>query len=449
MIIKKDPKTSEWQAMVRKYTVRHKDIDRLERMSWRQLPHLKRIKLFYPAWPYILLPHWQFSDTLRPTKKLSSKIAYTGKPTPEQLAIVNNINLFDIRTGIIEMKTGRWKWHVIMQLCDLFQETALIVVHNLTTLQDMVQKFKEFTDFVPWVYSSKKKDIKEITITTHSSFKSATQAFTWRFGVIIIDECDYNFSRDMLRSICTCDWDALFGLSGTPSRKELDINDMQLVFGDIIKYDNQDQSWYNIIPSIDRIEYISDRFYSFENRHDLKWQLINCEPRINYQIQYIKNYIETGKTKYWLLLVERKEQECLMYYERLKSEWIRCHMVNWDTKAQADEENINDILENWWIIIWTVWKVGRWKDIPFLDTIFLFFPNKFESSTIQAVGRWLRSYPWKTWCILVDWCDMPILKAQASSRMNTYTEEYWENVEVNYIRILDYIPTEVIVDSIL
>lgn len=36
-----------------------------------------------------------------------------------------------------------------MQLCDLFQETALIVVHNLTTLQDMVQKFKEFTDFVP------------------------------------------------------------------------------------------------------------------------------------------------------------------------------------------------------------------------------------------------------------------------------------------------------------
>ena len=49
-----------------------------------------------------------------------------------------------------------------MGITTLYQEPTLIVVHNLTTLQDMVEKFKEYTDYIPGVYSSKKKDIKEI-----------------------------------------------------------------------------------------------------------------------------------------------------------------------------------------------------------------------------------------------------------------------------------------------
>lgn len=336
------------------------------------------------------------------------------------------------------MKTGRWKSHVIMGITTLYQEPTLIVVHNLTTLQDMVEKFKEYTDYIPGVYSSKKKDIKEITITTHASFSKKVDEFKWKFGVVIIDECDYNFTNAMLDSICRCDCDALFWLSWTPQRKELDKDDMQLVFWDIIKITTQDNNWYNLLPDVERILYTTDRFFSFKDWHDLKNQLINDVWRIETQLDSLVQYIHSGKTRWGLLLVERKEQECEMYYQKLKDRWINCWIINGDTKADEDEKNISDAYNRWGIIIWTVWKVGRWKDIPFLDTIFLFFPNKFESSTVQAVGRGLRSFQGKKWCLLVDWCDMPILKSQAYERLQTYKNEYTENVKVTDIKILDY-----------
>lgn len=432
----------EGQLLVKKYTVKHKDIDRLEKMSRRPMPRLKWIKLYVPGWQYIYLPHWQFSHILEWKNIVSEKIEYSWSPTKEQASVLSEISLRGIRTWIIEMKTGRGKWHIIMQLCWMFQETALIVVHNLTTLQDMVGKFKEFTNIVPWVYSSKKKDIKEITITTHQSFRKKYAEFAGKFWLLIIDECDYNFTQDMLKAICLSDADALFWLSGTPSRKELDSDDMQLVFWSTLKVDTQDNNWYNIIPDIHRILYMTDRFFSFKDRHDLKSQMVMSKERTDMQVSFLINYITTGKTAYWLLLVDRKEQECDMYYEKLTANGINCCIINWDTKAKDDEDNIERMRNTWGIIIGTVGKVWRWKDIPFLDTVFLFFPNKFESSTIQAVGRWLRSYPWKTWCTLVDWCDLPILRAQASQRLLTYKSEYWENVNIEDTKVLDYLPQE-------
>ena len=406
------------------------------------MPRLKWIKLYVAQWQYMLLPPWQFWNALQKRFSLWEKIIYNGEPTEEQRQVITHIDLRWDRTGLIEMKTGRWKSHVIMWITTLYQEPTLIVVHNLTTLQDMVQKFKEYTNYVPGVYSSKKKDIKEITITTHASFSKKVEEFEGKFWVVIIDECDYNFTTSMLNAICKCDCDALFWLSWTPQRKELDKNDMQLVFGDLIKIKTQDSNWYNIIPDIQRILYTTDRFFSFRDRHDLKNKLIADIWRIQTQIGSLIQYVNSEQTKWGLLLVERKEQECDMYYKELKDRWIHCCIVNGDTKAEDDEKNISDIYSRGWIIIWTVGKMWRGKDIPFLDTIFLFFPNKFESSTVQAVGRGLRSFPGKRGCLLVDWCDMPILKNQAYERLQTYKNEYTEDVKVTDIKILDYTKEE-------
>lgn len=36
-----------------------------------------------------------------------------------------------------------------MQIADAFQTSTLILCHNIKTLEEMVEKFKEFTNIIP------------------------------------------------------------------------------------------------------------------------------------------------------------------------------------------------------------------------------------------------------------------------------------------------------------
>jgi superfamily II DNA or RNA helicase len=87
------------------------------------------------------------------------------------------------------------------------------------------------------------------------------------------------------------------------------------------------------------------------------------------------------------------------------------------------------MLSQQWVIIGTYHKIGRWVDIPPIDCIYFFFPNSFDSTAIQAVGRSLRSFPWKETVHLYDWNDTPILKWQGSKRLQVYKTEYKQKAE--------------------
>lgn len=376
---------------------------------------------------------------------LTNTFHYSGNMTKEQQAVIDIIDFTGVRTGLIEMKTGRWKSHVIMNIVNLFQEKTLIVVHNTGTLDDMVKKFEEFTNYEVGVWYGKKstkkksyKEIKDITITTHASFMQQYKEFSGKFGIVIIDECDYNFTESMIEAVCNSDIEWLFGLTATPQTQEFDRNDLELFFGRHIKISEQDVNWYNMVPDIIRILYYSDAFAEFESWHDLRDQLIMYEPRINKQMEYIHMMFATKQINIWVLLVSQKENECYMYAERWKNEHpdIPYVVINWDTKQKDDEEGVEMLKSKWkWLIIGTVGKIWRGKDIPMIDWVFLFFPNKFENSTIQAVWRWLRHYPGKTRCLLIDWVDTPALVWQAAARLKTYKKEYTENVKIADIHL--------------
>ena len=56
--------------------------------------------------------------------------------------------------------------------------TALVLVHNVKTLTEMLGKFKEYVTvdgkpFEPGAWYGKKKVLKEITVSTHDSFVNA------------------------------------------------------------------------------------------------------------------------------------------------------------------------------------------------------------------------------------------------------------------------------------
>ena len=110
----------------------------------------------------------------------------------------------DYRCGIVHMKTGRGKSQMVMKMVSYFKTRTLILTHNVDTLNEMVQKFKECAGYEIGTFYGKKKVIRDITVSTHASFrdKLAHDPFN-RFDVLIVDEMDANFSDKMIQAICT------------------------------------------------------------------------------------------------------------------------------------------------------------------------------------------------------------------------------------------------------
>lgn len=427
----------EWcKELVAKYKVENKDLGRQERIQGRKLPRLRWMKLYLYSkkMESVYFPIGQFNSLLKPKseKKLSEKISYKTTTDPkvleaikdlvyEQEDILADIWINNMRTGLIEMKTWRGKGNLIIKLCEHFQEKTLILVHNIKTLEEMKEKFEKFSDYSPWVYYSKKKKLKEITITTHKSFVLSHAEFKGKFSIIIYDEADVNLSDKMIRSLILADVEGLFWLTWTPYRQELSTQDLTLIFWPHLRVSGQENNGYNIIPKIYRLKYTSDDFFSFENFHDLKEQLINNKKRLDSQIKFIKK----AYPKIWaaLLLVDRIV-ECSTYCNALKEAWIPTCIVNGKTNTTEDNKNIKDMVDKKWIIVATSGKMSRWVDIPAIDSVFLFYPNRYQWSTVQAVWRSLRTFPWKDKVRLFDRCDLPILRWQADHRLATYKKEY-------------------------
>lgn len=367
---------------------------------------------------------------------------YTGTLTEEQEYVMDKIERrreLKYYTGLINMKTGKGKSHIIMNIVKTLQAPTIILCHNIKTLLEMVDKFKEFMDYEPWVWYESKKNLKDITITTHDSFVINEWQFDKHFDVIIYDECDYDLSQQMFNALCRSGAKALYGLTGTPYSKHFNNADMQKIFGKEISYQ---QNWelrgYNMIPQIETYRYTSDAFkeYEYANWAEEKQCLVDDKDRLKQQITLIDHKIQQGR-KTILVLTERVE-EAKNYYEALEalreSQLTKpiCILANLlitgETKIAQDNKEIAMFVGNKLnapvVIVWTVWKMARWVDIPAIDTIMLFSALHFRWTVVQAVGRCLRNSSEKNHPLLVDWQDYPILKNQWYERKKAYIKEY-------------------------
>jgi len=369
------------------------------------------------------------------------EIEYKWTLTEEQNKILDIVKSrhkdHNYNCWLINMKTWRWKSHIIMAITSFFGTKTLVLCHNRKTLVEMVDKFKEFTDVTPWVYYSNKKDIKPITITTHDSFV-LNWWIIWNndWDTILYDECDYNTSKDMLQALCMTNAVNVYGLTWTPYRKDLNNSDLQKIFGKEICVHETVEASYNMIPTITQIKYQSPTRWSYEfsNWAEQKQCLVDDEHRLSKQVDMV-SYL-TKKHKTILILTERVE-EADHYYDKLcDSTKSRIILITWKTKLKDDNKSIKEWIWTWpCIIIWTVGKMARGVDIPAIDCICMFSALHFRWTTVQAVWRALRDYPWKDRVFVYDWCDYPMLSKQAFERRKSYMKEY--NLTLNQIKQYD------------
>jgi len=356
-------------------------------------------------------------------------IKYSWSPTTEQQSILSVIkersDKYKYNWWLIIMKTWRWKSHIICQILDFYKKKTLISVHNIKTLFEMKDKIWSFLQWTYklWTFFWQSKILWDIVITTHTSLNKAN----WRIvinweefkpEILLYDEADRNVSETMIKTFCNMKVKWMYWLTWTPNSKNLKEKDLCKIFWKAI---SSKQWWYNVIPVVKYIKYRTSEDYDFSNYAELRQCLTDDKDRFNDQIKYIKHIMKYRK--YWLLLSDRVE-EVENFYEALKDLDFNVILIHGWTDVKVDEKKISESSWKKTLIIWTSWKMSRWVDIPEIDTVFLFYPNKFESATIQAVWRWLRNCEWKTNTLLVDWADYPILKNQLYNRWKTYRSEY-------------------------
>lgn len=358
-------------------------------------------------------------------------IKYTWTPSSEQAEILTNImersTVYWYHWWLVVMKTGRGKSHMIAQTVAFHKQKTIISVHNIKTLHEMVEKLSIFLwgNFRIWEYYGQKKKMWDIIVTTHTSLNKCNWRIVIKWEefkpkILMYDEADRNLSHTMIQTFCNMDLAWMYGLTWTPQAKHLTEKDLNKIFWKSIR---SDKWWYNLVPVVKYIRYRTTEDYRFTNYHELRECLMWDQDRLDAQVKYIKHVMKYRQC--WLLMSDRR-LEVEAYYEELKDEWYEVILIHGDTKVKDDNELIEKTVYSWkkTLIIWTSGKMSRWVDIPPIDTIFLFYPNKFESATIQAVGRWLRKFDNKINTLLVDWCDYPIMKNQMYERWKTYRNEY-------------------------
>ncbi len=336
---------------------------------------------------------------------------------------------FNYRAWLIKLKTWMWKSKVIIDVTNYYQTNTLILVHNIKTLWEIFEKFKDFTNIEPKIYGWWKKEIWNITIMTKKSFCLDSEKIKQEFSLVLIDEAPVQFSKTLWNWINKFfhwkKWVALYWLSWTPYKDFLQEEDLEKYFWKIINVENN----YNIIPEFIFYDYKFKWMYEYETPAEMRTVIADNQDRLSKQIIEIEKIFFQNKNRKCLLVLTDRKQEVDNIFNILseKQEFVFC--ITWNTKIKEDQENLDLAkieIKEWRqvIIIWTIQKVWVWVDIPYIDTIFLASAIKFKSTVIQAIWRGLRKSEWKSNVLVWVWNDLPILKNQKTEKAKTILSEY-------------------------
>ena len=341
---------------------------------------------------------------------------------------------------VIHMGTWRGKsWVIYNAICEKRVKT-LILCHNIQTADTMYEGIIKNTTIpkeMVWLVHSKSKHPRTgiIDVMTHASFVKNFKQLTNTYWMICYDECDYNLSFPVRNDYDCMVWALiylspkyLYGFTGTPYRAEGGVEVLNRIFGEVWTYSDE----YNYTPNITQVFYKYTWTYDFETFWELMQRLNECEDRKKKQIQIYDKY----KRK-WNLVLTKSVKES----EEINKLIPWSILLNGMLKGKELENNmtlVNNAIDGnlGFTIVGTIDKMGRGVDIPPIDTLFMFSPVRFRWTVVQAVGRALRKYPGKSDVIILDWCDMPLLKKQQKERLKDYQNEYGiEKKSFNFINI--------------
>lgn len=409
----------------KKYTILNKDVEwmRVAKKKWYWFK--RNINLYTKDF---YLPNWaKQHQPQKPNRHTNTPIDVKYNWNLKESQMEALLHIIVNEWWLIEAPTWYWKSHLVMALVAHYKLKTLIVTPTKKLVAEMVEKFKEFTNYIPWTYYSDWKEVKDITITTHMSFVDdiLNKKELPKFDLVCIDELDTGLSPAMIEALCYCDCNILVWLTWTAYRQNMDSKDLELIFGPYIKV------WeYQIKPSsfthyVYKRDWLRQAQIDYTNWHTVRESILANKERY----ENIKKTIAEIREKSFLtlILLDRNSE-----VEKFSLDFPEALVITWQTKIKDDVEWIEKLKKSWGLIIWALKKMYRWVDIPEIDYVLIASPIKFQSTVIQSIWRALRSHKDKKevniWII-----NDNVLNTQRYQQTSVIKQQYWLNPAVVYI----------------
>ena len=255
---------------------------------------------------------------------------------------------------------------------------------NATQCRDRLAEF--FGEDKVGMFYSEKKEFKEITVVVYPSYGKFLELYNWQFDTLIIDECDLFLSDDMRLWTIYTKAQYKYWLTGTPYNETFKQEDMQLRRGRIIEAKEYNTSLINQFNfNFYGVEAWS-KVTEYKDYHDLKKQVNKQADKMQALQRCVTQWLQ--KWTRVLVLCDTK-----VFTKKITEELWYIHMT-WEDNKKSRAKKFSDY-NNEKVLCATYQIVWRWYDNPEVDVVVLAFSWRSEAPIIQAIGRWLRSLPWK------------------------------------------------------
>lgn len=342
---------------------------------------------------------------------------------------MNAINLLKMMpSGIMNAGTGVGKSYMILYLASILKRRTLIMVNSTVTLKEMVTKCQQFLNITPIVVGGTKKYTPTSDHITIALIHSASKLHLFSYGAILADECDLYVSTEIRQKLWFhCSPDYLYWFSASLSVNMQEERLIHLFFWQA----EQSLLTVGLTP---RIKEVPTR-YMYPGNLDSDKEFSKMQTDISENvarntliINTVYDTLTKTETKKGLLLVKRTEQ-AYVFKTMLEQRGIQSYIIIGETseedreKIRADATSTTEPV----VLIGSAQILWRWFDMPPLQTIYLSYPQKFDSAVEQAVGRVLRKFPGKTYAQVYDFSDSfeTALRNQFYHRKRVYKKKYW------------------------
>jgi superfamily II DNA or RNA helicase len=353
-------------------------------------------------------------------KKLSKELRFNGKLRDYQEGVVDKVVDSGDKCGVIRLDVAFGKTLIACELIRKLNLTTLILVPRKLILDQFIDTFKKFYNYMPAIIQGNKFEIGEITVASIETLKKRDLSKIKNyFSILIVDECHLAVTNQRISLIQEFNPKYLYGLTGTMDRDDGQADAINFVFGEKLI----DKKLPQEKPIVYKIKTNSNIEVDI-NYADMVENLINDDKRN----LIIKNIIEKEAKEGRKILCLGKRIAHNKIIKDLLNKDIKAFTLDSDTK---DKEKLFMEFRNgkeFDVILGTFALLSTGINLEILSTLIIASDLKGRVITNQSVGRCLRTMLNKPGVRIYDLVDdnNGVFLSQWRQRRKLYLENGWQ-----------------------
>jgi len=328
------------------------------------------------------------------------------------------------KTAMIISETATGKSYMLMATAFAINKPTVIVAPRKWILVGLKDKFQWLADIkVMTSWDIKKwEQLPKVLLITASSFNNVYSTINKNYDVLLLDEV-HRLPEKRVQQINMRKWVFVMGVSGTPQRKEFEIEWFKMLFKNI--YDTKMRSMeakiltyeyrytYSIVEMMKAAEWLPtthpealrNLYVNNEDRTKKLWDII----RNMQHIWFKRMIVFTDRTKH----INNIYKVLSQHYDKKK-----IIIMSGQTDIEESIKKANELDE--YIIIWQMASSWEGVDINNLQLWILFQSTSRINTVEQAVWRIKRKYEWKEFAYFIDFIDIMKLWESKTKRLWWY-----------------------------